>query len=141
MSKSTILKPRLSEKTYSLSESRVYVLDVSTSLNKHTIARSIEQQFDVKVDKVNTTNIPGKSKRTLSITGKRYLNKRGSRSDIKKAYVTLAKGHSLPFFAAVEEEEKQEQATQAKVDKAIAKQSAKKEKTKLGLKRRKTKEE
>jgi large subunit ribosomal protein L23 len=138
MSKSIILKPRLSEKTYSLSETRVYVIDVDKSVNKHTVARAVEEQFEVKVEKVNMTNIPGKTKRTTSITGKRYLNSRGKRNDIKKAYVTLAKGHSLPFFAAVEEEEKQEQESQAKIDKAIEKQASKESKPKRGLRRNKS---
>ncbi len=61
----------------------------------------------------------------MSVTGKRMSNADGRRSDIKKAYVTLAEGHSLPFFAAIEEEEQKEQSTQAQVDKAADKQAAK----------------
>jgi large subunit ribosomal protein L23 len=128
MSKSLILRPRLSEKTYGLSESRVYVIDVPKSANKHSVARAVEAQFEVKVDKVNILNIKGKSKRVVSVTGKRYSNAEGRRNDIKKAYVTLAEGHSLPFFAAVEEEEQKEQKIQEQVDKATAKQAAKEEK-------------
>lgn len=134
MSKSIMLRPRLNEKTYALAESRVYVFDVERSVNKHNIARAVEAQFEVKVDSVNTTNIPGKTKRIISITGKRMKNAEGSRKDIKKAYVTLSAGHSLPFFNAVEEEEQKEQAVQEKVDKAAAKQAAKDSKpTKRGL--------
>ncbi len=125
MSKSLILRPRLSEKTYNLSENRVYVVDVPGNANKHSIARAIESQFEVKVDKVNTTVIKGKSKRIISASGKRVKNTQGRRSDIKKAYVTLSEGHSLPFFAAIEEEEQKEQAAQEKIDKAVAKQTAK----------------
>jgi len=138
MSKITSLKPRLSEKTYTLSESRVYVIDVDKSVNKHEVVKAVEDQFDVKVAKVNTTNIPGKRKRIRSISGKRYVNAFGSRNDIKKAYITLAKGHSLPFFAAVEEEEKKEQDTQAKIEKAMAKGAAKEAKPKRGLLRKKS---
>jgi large subunit ribosomal protein L23 len=128
MSKHLILRPRLSEKTYGLSENRVYVVDVPTNANKHGIARAVEAQFEVKVDKVNITNIKGKAKRVMSITGKRMNNAEGRRAGIKKAYVTLAEGHSLPFFAAVEEEEQKEQKFQDQVDKAAAKQAAKEEK-------------
>lgn len=128
MSKSLILRPRLSEKTYGLSESRVYVVDVPKTANKHGVARAIEAQFEVKVTKVNITNIKGKSKRVMSVTGKRYSNAQGTQNDIKKAYVTLAEGNSLPFFAAVEEEEQKEQKLQEQVDKAAAKQAAKEEK-------------
>ena len=125
MSKAIALRPRLSEKTYGLSESRVYVVEIPKDTNKHTIARAVEAQFEVKVAKVNVANIKGKSKRIISISGKRMKNAEGKRPDIKKAYVTLAKGHSLPFFAAIEEEEQQEQAVQEKVDKAAAKQATK----------------
>lgn len=128
MSKAIALKPRLNEKTYGLAASRVYVFDVDRSVNKHSIARAVESQFEVKVTEVNTANIRGKSKRTINITGRRLKNAEGSRNDFKKAYVTLAKGNALPFFDAIEEEEQQEQATQEKFDKAAAKQAEKAEK-------------
>ncbi len=129
MSKTIILRPRLNEKTYGLAESRVYVFDVERSVNKHSIARAVEAQFEVRVTAVNTTNITGKAKRIISMTGKRMKNAEGSRNDIKKAYVTLAEGQGLPFFNAIEEEEQKEQATQEKVDKVAAKQAAKTAKT------------
>lgn len=128
MSKTLTLKPRLSEKTYALSESRVYVVEVDGSVNKHTVARAVEQQFEVEVKSVRIANIQGKAKQTRSLTGKRYLNSKGKRSDIKKAYVTLKEGHSLPFFAAIEEEEAKEKSAQEQFDKAAAKQNAKEDK-------------
>lgn len=127
-SKAITLRPRLSEKTYGLSESRVYVVEVPADVNKHSVTRAIEAQFEVKVTKVNITNIPGKAKRTISITGKRYQNSEGRRSGVKKAYVTLAEGHGLPFFAAVEEAEAKEQKTQEQIDKAATKQAVKESK-------------
>jgi large subunit ribosomal protein L23 len=140
MSKTIILRPRLSEKTYGLSEQRVYVVEVPSNVNKHSVARAIEAQFEVKVAKVNILNVQGKPKRVVSITGKRVQNATGKRSDIKKAYVTLEEGNSLPFFAAVEEAEAKEQATQEKVDKAADKQ-AKKTTARRGLRRKKVEEE
>jgi len=138
MSKSITLRPRLSEKTYGLSESRVYVVEVPKDTNKHTVARAVEAQFEVKVVKVNIVNVKGKAKRTMSLTGKRSLNSEGKRSDFKKAYVTLAEGNSLPFFAAVEEEEQKEEKLQKQMDKAVAKQAAKADKKpRLGGLRRK----
>ncbi len=133
MDKTIVLRPRLSEKTYELSEHRVYVVEVPRNINKHGVVRAVEAQFEVKVVKVNLTNIPGKSKRVMSITGKRVNNTEGRRNDVRKAYITLAEGNSLPFFAAVEEEEKQEQAVQEKVDKAAAKQEAKEAKPRRGF--------
>jgi large subunit ribosomal protein L23 len=142
MSKNIALKPRLNEKTYALSTKRVYVFDVDSNVNKHSIARAVEAQFDVKVATVNTTNIKGKAKRIISLSGKRMKNAEGQRSDIKKAYVTLVEGNSLPFFDAVEEEEQKEQATQEKFDKAAEKQAAKTEKKSRGgvLRRKKADE-
>jgi large subunit ribosomal protein L23 len=128
MEKSIVLRPRLSEKTYTLSESRVYVVEVPKGLNKHEVKKAVEAQFEVKVVKVNVTNIPGKAKRIISISGKRMKNAEGRRNDIRKAYVTLAEGNSLPFFAAVEEEEQKEEALQEKFDKAASKQAKKTEK-------------
>ena len=81
------------------------MFDVDKSVNKHSIARAVEAQFEVKVSSVNTTTIPGKAKRTVSVNGKHVKNAAGKRSDLKKAYVTLRGGDSLPFFDAVEEEE------------------------------------
>jgi large subunit ribosomal protein L23 len=136
MSKAALLRPRLNEKTYALAGSRVYVFEVDKGLNKHLIARSVEDQFEVKVATVNTLNNKGKSKRTISLSGKRILYKPGSRRDSKRAYVTLKEGFSLPFFEAIEEETKKEEETQAKVEKAIAKQAEKDVKPKRGILRR-----
>lgn len=121
MSKTINLQPHLSEKTYGLSAKRVYVFTIDKDVNKHSVARAVESQFDVKVKAVNVTNLDGKAKRIISVTGKRSVNANGKRNDIKKAYVTLAEGFSLPFFAAVEEAEVKEQATQEKIEKVAAK--------------------
>lgn len=128
MAKTIVLKPRLNEKTYVLADRRVYVFDVDRSVNKHSIARAVEAQFEVKVASVNTVNISGKAKRIISINGRRMKNAEGVRSDIKKAYVTLQDGFALPFFEAIEEAEQKEQAVQEKVDKAAAKQAEKTQK-------------
>lgn len=125
MSKLTVLQPRMNEKTYGLSAKGVYVFNIEQGVNKHTVARAVEEQFEVKVAAVNIANIPGKAKRIISLTGKRYKNADGKRNDLRKAYVTLEKGQSIPIFAAIEEAEAEEQAAQAKVDKAAEKAAAK----------------
>lgn len=136
MSKTVVLRPRLNEKTYSLATQRVYVFSVDGQVNKHLIARSVEDQFDVKVKSVNTLNAKGKPKRTISLSGKRVSYRPGKRSDIKTAYVTLKEGFSLPFFEAIEEEDKQQAATQAKIDKAVETKEKKETKPKKGLLKR-----
>jgi large subunit ribosomal protein L23 len=116
--KTTLIKPRLSEKTYGLGKTKnVYVFDVPRDTNKHTIADAVEAQFEVKVSEVNTTNIKGKVKRLVRKGGRAIL---GKRSDYKKAYVTLAEGQHLPFFDEPEEDKKAE-----KADKKAAKKAEK----------------
>jgi large subunit ribosomal protein L23 len=102
-----LLKPRLSEKSYATSQAtNTFALDVPTELNKHEIAAAVEKQFEVKVANVRTITRKGKQKRVMNTTGKRYTNRYGTQSDIKKAYVTLAAGSHLPFFEAEEAEAK-----------------------------------
>lgn len=143
MLKQLALKPRLTEKTYAQSNDSVYVVDVDKSLNKDTIAKAITAQFDVEVKSVNIVNTKGKSKRTISLNGKRSTNSSGSRSDVKKAYITLKNKQKLPFFDAIEEEESKQAETQKQVDKAAAKNAVKEDKAEaetkhrgLGLRRR-----
>ncbi len=100
MSKSMVIRPKISEKAYGLSLSRnTYVFQVPKNANKLTVADAVKSQFDVTVIDVNMMNIKGKVKRTVR-RGGRSVN--GKRSDIKKAYVTLKEGDSLAIFASEE---------------------------------------
>ena len=104
MSKSVVLKPRLSEKAYALSEQRnTYVFDVPKLANRLSVAASVANQYEVEVASVK-----------LATTGSKPLNsyrKRGrslktSKSGVRKAYVTLKEGSKLPIFAAENEGKK-----------------------------------
>jgi ribosomal protein L23 len=109
------LKPRISEKTYALSElTNTYVFVVPQSANKHDVARSIAQQFEVEVVSVRLSSTPGKTKRAIRRGGRSVF--KGSRSDVRKAYVTLAEKDKLPIFSAVEEGTKPEE-TKSKKEK------------------------
>ena len=104
MSKTILLRPRLSEKTFSLStKGAVYVFDVPKDVNKHQIADAVAAQFEVNPVDVNVTNIKGKPKRSVRKTARAIS---GQRSGYKKAYVTLQKGQTLPFFDQPEEDKK-----------------------------------
>src|SRR3989344_816364 len=112
ISRTITLKPRLSEKTYSLSQANnVYVFEVPKSANKHEIAKAVTMQFEVAVETVNIINLKGKAILSFKKGGK---STKGKRSDIKKAYVTLQEGNSLPFFEAQEESEKKAEKAEAK---------------------------
>lgn len=113
MEKELVLKPRLSEKTYMLSEKHnTYVVDVSGDANKDMVAKAVSAQFGVTVETVNIVNAKGKTKRTVRKGGRAVM---GRRSNVKKAYVTLKEGDKLPFFADVEE-------ANAKAEKAAKKE-------------------
>lgn len=115
MDKFMPLKPRMSEKAYALSQvSRTYAIDVPAEANKDTVAKAVTAQFNVAVEGVRIVNVKGKTKRTIR-KGGRPTN--GKRSDIKKAYVTLAEGSKLPFFAEIEEEVKKAEKADKKAKK------------------------
>ncbi|HUS26498.1 MAG TPA: 50S ribosomal protein L23 [Nevskiaceae bacterium] len=121
MDKQLTLIPRLSEKTFGLSEVRnTYVFTVPAGANKHTVAGAVAAQFEVTVLNVNITNVKGKPKRSVRKGSRPTM---GKRSDIKKAYVTLKEGDKLPFFAT----EDDDKATK-KADKKAAKATKKEEK-------------
>ncbi|HEY7808660.1 MAG TPA: 50S ribosomal protein L23 [Croceibacterium sp.] len=79
-----ILSPHITEKSTLLSEHNGVVFKVAGDATKPQIKEAVEALFDRKVKSVNTIVSKGKSKRWK---GKPY-----SRSDSKKAIVTLAEG-------------------------------------------------
>ena len=83
----TIRTPVITEKATLLSEHNKVVFRVAEDASKDEIAAAVEALFNVKVVKVNTLNVKGKTKRFRGIKGRR--------SDVKKAIVTLAEGQSI----------------------------------------------
>lgn len=115
MEYTTVLKPKMSEKAYALSQTNdVYVFLVPGNAVKQTVAKAVAAQFKVTVAAVNITNVKGKAKRTVRKGGRAIS---GRQKNQKKAYVKLKKGDTIPIFAAVEQ-------AQAESDK-LAKQSKK----------------
>ncbi len=102
MSKEMLLKPRISEKAYDVSQTgNVYVFQVPVDANKLTVSQAVTAQFNVVVKDVNILNVKGKVKRTVRRGGRATT---GKRSDFKKAYVTLKEGDSIAIFANEEDE-------------------------------------
>ncbi|KHL26361.1 50S ribosomal protein L23 [Croceibacterium mercuriale] len=79
-----ILAPHITEKATLLSEHNATVFKVSGDATKPQIKAAVEALFGRKVKSVNTLVTKGKSKRWK---GKAY-----TRSDVKKAVVTLVEG-------------------------------------------------
>jgi len=81
-----ILSPHITEKATLLSEFNAVVFKVAGDATKPQIKEAVEALFDRKVKSVNTIVSKGKTKRWK---GKPY-----TRSDFKKAVVTLAEGQA-----------------------------------------------
>ena len=87
-----IIKPIVSEKSYSLIDEGKYTFLVDPRSNKTEIKLAIEKIFKVEVASINTLNRTGKKQRTKFGIGKR--------KDTKRAIVTLKSG-SIDIFTAV----------------------------------------
>ncbi len=89
--KDTLVRPLVTEKSTSqLGGDRTYAFEVAIDSNKGQVRRAIESFYGVEVDRVRTLVVRGKSKRY----GRWY----GKRRNWKKAYVTLAEGHSIDLY-------------------------------------------
>jgi large subunit ribosomal protein L23 len=86
-----ILAPIVSEKSYDLMETGVYVFKVAPSASKPEIRDAVEAIWGVEVLKVNTLNRNGKRRRS------RGTNRIGTTPATKRAIVTLAAGE-IPLF-------------------------------------------
>jgi large subunit ribosomal protein L23 len=82
-----ILSPVITEKATKLTETNQIVFRVTLDATKPKIAAAVAELFKVKVKAVNTVVVKGKRK---FARGKRY-----TRSDYKKAIVTLEEGHQI----------------------------------------------
>ena len=89
-----IIEPILSEKSYDGIANKRYTFKAVKSATKTQIKAAVEQIFQVKVDKVNTSNYDGKVKR--------MGRNEGRRSAFKKAIVTLTDdSKAIEFFESL----------------------------------------
>jgi large subunit ribosomal protein L23 len=89
-----IIRPVVSEKSYTAYDANVYTFVVAPDANKIEIRQAIEAIFDVRVTNVNTMNRNGKRKRN------RRTGTYGKRPDTKRALVTLAEGDRIEIFGS-----------------------------------------
>lgn len=86
-----LLAPHVSEKSAIAADTnRQFVFRVLPDANKAEIKDAVELLFEVKVDRVQVSNVKGKQKRFGQIQGRR--------ASWKKAYVTLQEGHDIEFM-------------------------------------------
>jgi large subunit ribosomal protein L23 len=85
-----IRKPLITEKSNLMKEAgEVVAFEVAMNSNKVEIKQAVERAFNVKVQDVRTLIVAGKAKR--------FGRNVGKRSNVKKAYITLAEG-TIDFF-------------------------------------------
>jgi large subunit ribosomal protein L23 len=89
---SVLLRPVVSEKSYSLMDKNVYTFIVDPAATKVDVRHAVEQAFGVRVMNVNTLNRKGKATRN------RRTNVRGRRPNSKRAIVTLHPDDSIDLF-------------------------------------------
>ena len=82
-----IVSPVITEKATNLSELNKVVFRVAPGATKPQIKEAVERLFDVKVLAVNTLVTKGKEKI--------FRGRKGRRSDVKKAVVTLQEGQTI----------------------------------------------
>jgi|SRR5215217_908475 large subunit ribosomal protein L23 len=88
-----VLAPHITEKTTMLSEHNAVVFKVAGGASKPQIKAAVEALFGVNVTGVNTIVQKGKTKKWK---GRPY-----TRSDVKKAIVTLAEGQSIDVTTGI----------------------------------------
>jgi large subunit ribosomal protein L23 len=88
-----IVAPVITEKATRVSEHGQVVFKVRLDANKAEIKDAVQNIFDVKVTAVNTLVSKGKTKR--------FRGRPGKRSDVKKAFVTLAEGQSIDVTTGI----------------------------------------
>ncbi|PZO87798.1 MAG: 50S ribosomal protein L23 [Sphingomonas sanxanigenens] len=88
-----VVAPHITEKSTLLSEHNAVVFKVAGDASKPQIKAAVEALFGVTVTGVNTLVQKGKTKRWK---GKPY-----TRSDVKKAIVTLAEGQSIDVTTGI----------------------------------------
>lgn len=89
-----IIAPVITEASMAAIAQKKYTFRVMKKVNKQEIATAVEELFGVKVAKVNTINVRGRSKRMGLHSGKT--------ADWKKAIVTLkADSKGIEFFESM----------------------------------------
>ena len=88
-----LLEPRVTEKSTLLGDKfNQFVFKVVKDATKPEIKQAVELMFEVEVDSVKVNNVKGKQKVSRQ--------KKGCRSDWKKAYVKLKPGFDIDFMGA-----------------------------------------
>lgn len=83
----TLIEPYVSEKSTRVLQTNQHVFRVDINATKQAVKKAVEAHYEVEVAEVNLLNVKGKLKGTRGSLG--------YRRSWKKAYVTLAEGHTI----------------------------------------------
>ena len=87
-----LVEPKISEKASRVADNhRQYVFRVLQDATKREIRAAVELLFNVKVEHVTVSNVPGKTRY--------FRGSAGVRQAWKKAYVKLLPGFDIDFLA------------------------------------------
>ncbi len=90
--KQILIRPVVSEKSYTLMENGAYIFVVDVKSKKGEIKDAVERIFNVEVRKVNTMHRKGKGVRNRRTGVTHY------KPNTKRAIVTLAPDHKIELF-------------------------------------------
>lgn len=85
-----IVRPHITEKAAILAEKGTYVFEVAKDTNKIEIAKAIQALYNVTPVRVNIINLPD--------TRVFVRNRKGVKSGLRKALVTLKKGDKIEIL-------------------------------------------
>ena len=85
-----IVRPIITEKSTSITESGKYTFEVQQGANKVEVKKAVEEIFKVNVVSVNIVNVRRKARRVGKYEG--------FRPAVKKAVVTVAEGQTIDAF-------------------------------------------
>ena len=88
---SIIIRPLVTEKTIGAVAQSKYTFQVDLHCNKIEITEAVQKIFNVKVEKVNTLRVRGKTRRLGRF-------REGRKPNWKKAIVTLKAGDRIEIF-------------------------------------------
>ena len=88
-----IKKPVITEKSTANAQFNKYIFEVRNDANKINIKKTIEEIYNVKIQKLNSLNVKSKPKV--------FKGQRGTRSELKRIIVTLKEGNTIDMSGKV----------------------------------------
>ena len=87
-----LIRPRITEKAFALSQQHVYTFVVAPEANKYQVAAAVKQLYKVTPKKVRIVRQRPRQERSM------MRNRATHKSGLKKAYVYLNSGDTISFM-------------------------------------------